>query len=293
MKEHGQRQTMRLVPCVVFAFVFYLIPSMCAQNCRAQSGDHFHSEVNGYSLLIPAEWVQIPHSSLEAAYNQAVSAPGAADFYWEAAFGETITDASFQCPYVIVQVMPYSNLGWSRQPRKDEIGMILEAFTGLDVDQIADRTLASNARKSLLDLRPGEVVFREGSTSYSLGLEMKRAEGKKIRALMAGHFGRTSIVQLMFYDLFDNWQDSRPERDCVFNSFRFDPHMAYDEGRVSRPSVSKSFNRIFAKGVGGGLVAAGLCVVIALFRLAASTIKTKPTCDSKEEDNGSDIPRTE
>jgi hypothetical protein len=224
----------------------------------------------------------MPNDALQDAYKQAISASARADLCWEAAFGRATDDGSFQYPYVIIQIMPYSSMGRGKQPYKDEIGTVVEAFTGLDLDEVVDKTLTPSAVESVLDLKPGEVLLHEGSTSYSFGLEMGRADGGKIRAIMAGHFGRDYVLQLMFYDLPENWNNSRRERDSIFSSFAFDHEMAYDEAHAFRPGISRNLDTAITKGIGGALAATAICVTIGFFRLVVSRITPKSARDSNE-----------
>lgn len=273
---------MRLLRYIAMASVLYMGFCICPARCFPQNGSRFHSAANGYSLTIPEDWVQMPNDALQNAHKQAISASVRADFYWETAFGLATDDGSFQYPYVIIQIMPYSSVGKGRQPYKDEIGMVVEAFSGLDLDGVVDRTLTPSAVESVLDLKPGEVLFHEGSTSYSFGLEIGRADGGKIRAIMAGHFGRSYVLQIMFYDLPENWHNSRPERDSIFSSFVFDHEMAYDEAHAFRPGISRNVDTAITKGIGGALAATALCVIIGFFRLVVSRITPKSARDSDE-----------
>jgi hypothetical protein len=225
----------------------------------------------------------MPGDALQAAYKQAVSASARADFYWEAAFGQAVGDGAFQCPYVVIQVIPYSSMGMDRQPYKDEIGMVVEALSGLRVDEVVEETLTPSAVEMVLDLKPGEVVFREGSTSFSLGLEMGHPDGGKTRAIAVGHFGRNCVLQLMFYDLAGNWHNSRRERDFILNSFAFDHEMGYDEAHALRRGISRNFETLFAKGFGGALAATALCIIIGVLRVMVSRPKPENAHDSNKE----------
>lgn len=280
-----RRKTIRLFRFIGMVSVLYMGVCICPERSLSQNCSRFHSSTNGYSLLVPNEWIRVPNVILQAAYNETFSTSVRADLVWEAAFGQAGADGPFQCPYIVLQIMRYSSLGLRRQPRKDEINNILTAFTGLDLDEIARRTLEPRARDSVVDLKPGDVFFDEASMSYSFGLEMGRADGGKIRSIVAGHLGKTCVVQLMFYDLFENWHNSIRERECILHSFQFDSDMAYDEAQALSPNMSKNLRTVFGKGVGGALAAIALCLGIGFVRLTASMIHSRSTSDTKEEDS--------
>jgi hypothetical protein len=81
-----------------------------------------------------------------------------------------------------------------------------------------------------------------------------------VKAKCVGNFGKYAVVQVMFYDIASNWDRSKPDRDLVFGSFRFDPAFEYDETAANSAGF---FERIGIRAVGGmlsGLIVGGIVV---------------------------------
>jgi len=205
--------------------------------------EYFHSESNGYSIATPDGWIQLPDSILRAHYRAIVSDKGVDIIdQFETAFLVKLPDnLSLEYPYLIIQVIKYSNLGIKRAPRKNELGHFLKAMTGLEIADVLkeslDNHLTDDSREQFSEIVGGKVYVNEQNMIYTYSLVVDMDIVGKVKGEVVGHIGRYAIVQLMFYSLDSDWSQFENERNLMFNSFQFDPAMAYNEAAEgpSRP----------------------------------------------------------
>jgi len=183
-------------------------------RCNATEAKYFYSEGNGYSMAIPHGWTQVPDDILRQALDKSPSGEAKQRLLsqYEVAFQHEAAGRRLQYPYVLVEVINYSEDGLNGQPNEH------------DFDYLAKDI----ARKP-------SGVLDKNNRIYKFNLEMEVANLGKVKTQTVGHFGRYATVQLMFYDLKSHWSQSKADRDLVFGSFQFIPAMAYNEA-VARPA---------------------------------------------------------
>lgn len=216
-----------LILVVLFAI------ALSSDRCLARGQGRFHSEANGYSIAVPTDWIQIPQHIILENFNQLLSPESNSKICYETAFQCDAAETWFQYPYVIIQVMTYSNWGLNRQIYASEFKGFVKRLSGLDTIDVIE-SFSTEAQKTISDIAIGKAYLDSKNRLYLIGLEADVANTGKVKGIMVGHFGRRAIIQAMFYDLKPNWSQSKRERDLILGSFQFDPVSAYSEAAESR-----------------------------------------------------------
>jgi hypothetical protein len=215
--------------------VILFVPVLSGDICLAGSKRGFHSEANGYSISIPDGWIKIPDEILAERFKFPASAESKASYSFEMGFQQSASGQWFEYPYVLVQVMTYSNFRLNRQIHKSEFKKIISGMTGLDMDDVINENISADAKGLITEGTLGRVSLDEENKLYVFGLEMNVADVGKIQGQGVGHFGRYSIIQVNFYALKSNWNQTTAERELIQGSFKFDPATAYNED-IQKPA---------------------------------------------------------
>ena len=88
----------------------------------------FHSPINGYSVVIPQGWSQIPQELVRQIYGARLS-ENKLDINIEAMFGRDFTDTFINYPYIAIKADKYSKLGINRPLTKSEVKKVFEKLT--------------------------------------------------------------------------------------------------------------------------------------------------------------------
>ena len=91
-------------------------------RCTATEAKCFYSEGNGYSMAIPDGWTQVPDDILRQALNNSPSGEAKQRLLsqYEVAFQHEAAGRRLQYPYVLVEVINYSEDGLNVQPNEDD-----------------------------------------------------------------------------------------------------------------------------------------------------------------------------
>jgi hypothetical protein len=237
-----------------------------ANICNAAS---FHSTSFGYTVTVPDDWKQIPddvmHKTMEAAMNP--NAPRLVDF--DAAFQLKSKVRWFTYPYVMMEVIPYANVGQGGQINEDQFPAVLKSITGADVKKAMDSTVSDKLRSSLGQASFGQANLDSANRRYSVPLTMTVAGIGQVRGQLTGFFGKECIVQVATYVKSSDWDQHPGEYSAIEDSFRFDPDKAYSVAEaVAHPSRqgfnwAQSGNSTLIGVVAGGIVA---LVCFAIFK---------------------------
>jgi len=218
---------------ILVLVVLFEIALSCDKRIAAGQG-LFHSEANGYSLKLPEGWIKIPDNIVHTTMNRLLSEKGQSEIVIETAFQLEAEGLWFQYPYTGVQVVTYSSFGLNRQLNEGEFENHVKGMSGLDIIDYTEQVLTPIGQEIYPELAIGKIYLDSNKRLYLFGVEMELPSVGKIKGQVVGHFGRRSIIQVMFYDLESNWIQSKPERDFIFGSFQFDPAMAYNEAAESQ-----------------------------------------------------------
>jgi len=265
---------------LVVLMVLPAIAVLLDRHATAGQG-RFHSEENGYSITVPTGWTEVPKHILLKTVEQAVSPEAESEIFYETAFQRVGIEEKMEYPYAAVQIIAYSKMGLNRQIHKSEFEAFVKGLSGLDVS-VATESFSTEAQETIFDIAFGKAYLDKKNKCYMMSLEADVANIGKVRGIMVGHFGRRAIIQIMFYDLKSNWSQSKPEREVILESFRFDPSMTYDEAFKNKVGISDRLSQAAVRGIGYGLLAGVLGLICGLFKLITNLIQPKKKSNDEQ-----------
>ena len=214
---------------------------------------------------MPRGWVRIPDDAVRQ-MTEALIDKQKTSITYDAGFQPGASARWFQCPYVLVQAFPYSELGLRRQIKEREFGQVIKALTGMDLGKVLDRGLKDEVRDVVSGAQVGTVDLDRVNHRFTWAPRLHVAGVGEVRGDVTGYFGRDSLVHVMFYDRSENWPLSVDIRSQIRESFRFDPEHVYDKaaGASGWLSGSKLLRDALVGGVVGVIVASILGVLRSL-----------------------------
>lgn len=227
-----------------------------APPATAQTSDvDFHSDRYGYSLELPEGWVAVPDDVLKMATDAMVSPRAPNKLTIDAAFQRAAAPHWLAYPYVMVQVVPYAHFGSSGQLPESHFATVTSTITGLDMDKVMDEALTPEARQWVDGIQMGKPALDMARRRFVYSIDMDVQGVGPVRGLMAGHFGKEALVQVMFYATPDQWDSAAAERDQTIESFAFDPATAYDPALAAESTGGGSIWDSTWRGaiIGGGV----------------------------------------
>jgi hypothetical protein len=247
--------------------VIAVLAFFCA---RAAAGAHFHSASWGYSLSVPTGWVRVPDDVLREAVSAMRNPKANSPLVHDAAFQLPWRGQQLEYPYVVVMVLPYANLGISRQINEDEFPEVIKAATGADMGKVLDSALSPEARRLVGDAELGKPQLDAGRRRFLLSTRMSVGEVGKVRALIAGYFGREAIVQVGFFAKEGDWDRYVGAGQGMVDSLRFDPGTEYSDAIAkANPSRRSIWSGVGEKALSGaivGIIAGVVGYVVSRFR---------------------------
>jgi hypothetical protein len=252
----------RLLSSLAVVLYSLVHPSICA-------ADHFHSASYGYHLDLPNGWVEIPRDAVQQMLAVVQKPDAATSIIYDAGFQLDSAEQWFEYPYVLVQPIPYASFGLHRQINEDEFPEMVRTVTGLDFDKIVDENISSDARQFLGEMDVGKPRLDAGNRRYLWTMNMDVQGIGPVRGLLAGNFGRDSIVQVAFYSRRADWDRYSDVRQAIVASFQFDPHKAYSaEVAAANPSPPSTWSSALRGGVFGGVTGGAVALVLGLIARA-------------------------
>jgi len=222
---------------------------MCSSIAFGVAANSFHSAANGYSVAIPVGWIQIPDSTIREMSNSVMSAEGRSRISYEAGFQSGTASRWFDYPYVLIQILRYSDFGLSGQIPKSQFANLVRAISGSDPTEITETFLSGESQKIASDFVLGRPYLDTQNNRFGYGLTIHVANVGRVRGAIAGHFGKYGIIQIAYYDRECNWIGSKPERDFIFASFAFDATMGYDDTYAAEGSLAGHLGEGAVKGL--------------------------------------------
>lgn len=212
--------------CWITAVVLLAGLHLCLDRCMGTEPNRFQSEINGYSFTIPEGWIQMSDDSLRQALDKLPSGEAKQRLLsqYEAGFQLETADQRLQYPFLVVEVIDYSEDGLNGQPDEDGFDNLAR-----HIARMPSGVVVGKMNQPLTG-----VVVDKTKPLLKFELEMEVAGVGRVKTQAVGYFGRYAMVQLMFCDLESNWTHSYIDRDLIFRSFQFIPAMAYKEDAVIR-----------------------------------------------------------
>jgi len=221
-------------------------------------------------------------------FNAALTEEARKTYSFEAALAVDWIDKWLRYPYLLIQVIEYSDSGIKRPLTKNEITYFLKAITGLDVDDVIkesmEKHVSEDMRSIISDVALNKVSFDEQNMVYRFTIQSEMATVGKVRGLAVGHIGRYAAIQLMFYCLEPDWLSFENNRNLMFGSFRFDPGIRYEDAPSDSPGILNRLGEAAARGMAYVLIAVVLGLILGLFKLITNLIRPmkKPGDEQKQ-----------
>ena len=218
--------------------VILLVGLTVARAQVAEALTH-HGDLYGYSLDIPADWKAIPPDVIQKVTAVLIK-PGTANApIYDAAFEPAAHETWFQYPYLTVQVIPYSRFGQG-QINEDQFPEVIKHLTGMETNKVLDSTIKPDARSIFGAVNVGQPQLETASRRYLVPINMNVANIGPVRTLMAGYFGRESLVQVAVSARQKDWDAAAGPAQKIIDSFRFDPDKAYSVAEAEAHPSSRS-----------------------------------------------------
>lgn len=240
--------------------LWYMIFISLAPMCNA---DEYHSETYGYRIEIPEDWVEIPRSLIRDPLTFEMEDPS-----YDAGFQPESNRRWLEYPYVLVRPIVYAEQGLDRQINSNDFPEFIKLLTGMDMGEVLKETKVTDAQKFFINPVSGQTQLDTANRRFSWVYEVKVVGIGQVRAFMVGHFGRSSLIEVIFYCLEDEWDQYSDVRERIIDSFRFDPDKAYSVQIATANLTSPSLlTRMLENGVTGfvaGSFAALIIVVVGI-----------------------------
>lgn len=261
--------------------ILLLTAGTCIWPPCSQAASH-QGKRYGYHVTIPADWTAIPSNVIEE-MARAVRNPNSKNVViMDAAFQPVSQERWFKYPYVIVQVIPYANYGVTRQVNEGEFEGLIKAMTGMNLDKAMDSALSSDARSIMSDPSIDRPQLDKKRRRFLVSTNMTVAGSGKVRGLIAGYFGRESLVQVCFYATEKDWNRHISTGRSIVDSFRFDPAKDYSVAvAAANPTKRSIWSGVGEKALTGALMA----VVVGLISGIASINKKPKSTDANARPN--------
>jgi len=223
-------------------YMFDILMALCLitvfflSECFAAKENRFHSKRNGYSIIIPDGWIQIPEQELSILYTH-FSEEGKRITTYEAGFQRASAEQWLQYPYVVIQALPYSTYGSNRQLYEDELIQVIQTISGANIDNIIDNTMTPEAKEAFSAFTANRVYYDKENKSFSVNIETDIIGIGKVQGKAVGYFGKEALINMTFTAREPDWNQYESDRHLLFSSFEFSPEKAYKKHeRNTRPS---------------------------------------------------------
>jgi len=209
----------------------------------------FHSPTNGYSVVIPKGWRQVPQEVVNQSFKAGFF-ENKLTFDIETVLAVEFNENELKHPYAIIQAKSYSKYGVNRPLTKEEIEKLFKEITpvilGLADTKLenVEEFLSEGMRGIISQMKVGKLYLDNKNMSFLFGLDTEVVNLGTIKTLTFGKFGRYGYVKITFCCLESAWHRFSNPRDVILCSFQFDADTDYKGAqtkRVSNYKQSKSF----------------------------------------------------
>lgn len=251
----------------------------------------YHSFSYGYTVSLPEDWEQVPDEVL-AVRGPGLPAIRSRNGRFDVAFQPKRKSKWMDYPYILVEVVPYSSMGYQQQVDQREILEIVKANTGLDplnpYPTEGQTAMGGGEAESdtVLDFEQTNHRFMWSSTSHLDRLGT-------IRTRQWGFFGKDCLVNITLYEQGRGSERLRDMARTVAGSFK------YEIGREYQPAFTAGeFARMLKQLVSTpstGVIVTGGCVGVAVIFALVSlfTSRSRPPVEQifTQQRNGYDLYR--
>jgi hypothetical protein len=182
------------------ALLFIVAPAIAQQTIE--------NNRHGYTIEIPEEWHEIPSKFLTE-FSRSVSKPDQPINYVQA-FQKEPFDGTLVYPYILIQSIPYRDLGLDRPPTSEEMGTIVQSIFGVDISDVVDEALDPDL-SALVENESSiqRLSFDSGTAEFSYDLNLAVADSGTIRGRARGVFGQRALLQPTYFEQESAWSELR------------------------------------------------------------------------------------
>ena len=215
---------------IIIAFQYFAV-SLVANSTHEINSSVYHSARSGYSIETPEGWVKIPDNVLSEVAGEIFNTNSAGKGVTEYAFQPDSSDNWFQFPFVIVNVLNYSDLGIHRQIYESEFDKIVTTMTNVKSEKFKRKmkeTIKPEYQEDFSEYFDSEVYLEKGKRRFKWITKTNRFDGSKGIIQMTGFFGKQSIVLIVIYSDEEDWHEIQEDYKNIIELFKFDLSMSYD-----------------------------------------------------------------
>ena len=252
----------------------------------------FHSPTNGYSVVIPQGWRQVPqeivHQSFKALFSE-----NKLTFDIETVLAIEFNENELKYPYAIIQVKSYSKYGANRPLTKEEVEKVFKKITpailGLADTKMenVDELFSESMQGLVSQMEFGKVYLDNENMSYLFGLDTEMANFGRVKMLTFGIFGSYAQIKITFCCSESDWHRFGNARNVILRSFQFDADTNYKDAQTKRISNYKKRNSFWEDSLVDLCVYGSIGLVIFLIGIVGSFIsKAKAKNNDGQSKNG-------
>ncbi len=274
--------------CWILVILILLSTPLLFHKCVAlgEEEQRFHSPTNGYSVVIPKGWKQVPQEVVNQAFK-AGFAENKLTFDIETVLAVEFNENELKHPYAIIQVKSYSKYGANWPLTKEEIKKLFKEITpvilGLGDTKLenVEEFFSESIHGMISQMEVGKVYLDNKNMSFLFGLDMEVVNLGTIKTLTFGKFGRYGYVKITFCCLESALHRFSNARDVILHSFQFDSDTDYKGAQTKRISNYKKRNSFWEDSLVDLCVYGSIGLVVFLIGIVGSFISK-----SKGKNNG-------
>lgn len=251
-----------------------LIGSICllaAPNAYAWS---YNSFACGYSISIPDDWVQVPEETLAA---KAIDLPttGHPASKIDVAFQPKRSASTLDYPYILVEVLRYSEMGIPQQVDDREINQIVQKTTGLDpANPFTEDTQVVEGGGEVEPL-DGVLNFDNKSRRFTCSTAGRQANLGLTRTRQWGFFGKDAMVLVTLHEKGRGSDRLRDMARAVAGSFKFEIGREYQPAFTLSDALAMTRQLVDAPNL--GMVVTLVCVFTGVLFAVIALIANRRT----------------
>jgi hypothetical protein len=205
---------------IKITLIMIIIISFTTTTCCF--GISYRNDEIGYSLDLPADWIEIPTSIIKAELSMALSDDKKGSIRYDAAFQLENNTNWFTHPYVVVEIIDYSIFGMNRELGPSDYAEIAAYYATINSPTNAVKYLSADAKKKIDYINTGNQTYESSKHQFRLPIIGKRAGVGLIRGECLGHFGKKALINVSFYAQNDEWHKHNIAKEYIFSSLRLD-----------------------------------------------------------------------
>ena len=249
---------------------------LCALLALAQSGFawSYNSVLNGYSLSVPEDWNQVADDIL-LVRGPDLPVLRTQHGTIDVAFQPKRNGSGIEYPYILVEVVPYSGLGYPQQVTDEELRTVVKLGTGLDPENPYNPDTQMMEGGAEIESLDGTVHLEHETRRYMWSWTSNLSEVGLVRQRQWGFFGCDAVIKVTLYERGRGSDRLRDMATAIAGSFKFGIGHEYQPAFTLSDGL-QMLKDLFAAptlGMAVTLVCVGTSVIFALIAIFTSRAK--------------------